>query len=99
MHPRPLSVRRSGLFFSRGHEKALQQQQAEIFARELCAEVDKIRRRGELGKIYLVASPRFLGLMRANLSKQCTDLLAGEVNKDLVNHSIEDIRSHLPKAL
>ncbi len=84
---------------SMGHEKSMQQQQAEIFARELCAEVDKIRRRGELGKIYLVASPRFLGLMRANLSKQCTDLLAGEVNKDLVNHSIEDIRSHLPKAL
>lgn len=82
---------------SMGHEKAGRQQQAEIFARELCDEMDKIRRRGDLGKIYLVAAPKFLGLLRANLTKQCADLVAGEVNKDLVDHSIEDIRAHLPK--
>jgi protein required for attachment to host cells len=84
---------------SMGHEKAAHQQQAEIFADEICREIDKVRQNSDLRKIYLVAAPKFLGLLRASLSKQCTELVVGEVNKDLVNHSIEDIRSHLPKHL
>jgi len=84
---------------SMGHEKAAHQQQVEIFADELCSEIDKLRVNSDLRKIYLVAAPKFLGLLRSSLSKQCTELLVGEVNKSLVNHSIEDIRSHLPKRL
>ncbi len=84
---------------SMGHEKATHQRQAEIFAHELCGEIEKVRQSSDLRKIYLVAAPKFLGLLRNNLSKQCTDLLFVEVNKDLVNHSIEDIRSHLPNSL
>ena len=82
-----------------GHEKAAHQQQAETFADELCSEIDKVRQNSDLREIYLVAAPKFLGLLRAGLNKQCTDLLVGEVDKDLVTHSIEDIRSHLPKHL
>ena len=84
---------------SMGHENAAHRKHAEAFADELCVEIDKLRRNSDLHKIYLVASPKFLGLLRSSLSKQCTELLAGEINKDLVNHSIEDIRSHLPKIL
>lgn len=84
---------------SMGHENAARQKQAEIFAHELCNEIDKLRRTSDLRRIYLVASPKFLGLLRASISKQCVDLLAGEINRDLVTHSIEDIRSHLPKLL
>jgi protein required for attachment to host cells len=82
-----------------GHENAAHQKHAETFAYELCGEIDKLRRNSDLHKIYLVASPKFLGLLRSSISKQCTELLVGEINKDLVNHSIEDIRSHLPKHL
>lgn len=84
---------------SMGHENAAHQRQAEIFAGELCDEIDKLREKTDLRRIYLVAAPKFLGLLRASLNKQCTELLVGEVDKDLVNHSIEDIRSHLPKHL
>jgi len=84
---------------SMGHEHAAHQKQAEIFAHELCDAIDKLRRTSDLRRIYLVAPPKFLGLLRASISKQCVDLLAGEVNKDLVTKSIEDIRSHLPKLL
>jgi len=73
--------------------------QAENFAHEICDEIDKFRQNNSLRKIYLVASPKFLGLLRSKMSKQCTELLVGEINKDLVNHSIEDIRSHLPRRL
>ena len=84
---------------SMGHENAAHQNQVETFARELSGEIDKILRSSDLRRIYLVAAPKFLGLLRNGLTKQCTELLAGEVDKNLVNHSIEDIRSHLPKRL
>ena len=84
---------------SMGHEKAAHQKQAEAFAHELRDEIDKLRRSSDLRRIYLVASPKFLGLLRSSINKQCAELLAGELNKDLVDHSIEDIRSHLPKRL
>ena len=84
---------------SMGHEGAAHQRQAETFAHEICSEVDKLRQHSDLRKIYLVAAPKFLGLLRTGLNKQCTELLVVEVNKGLVKHSIEDIRSHLPKRL
>ena len=84
---------------SMGHEKVAHQRQVETFARELCGEIDKILRNTDLRRIYLIAAPKFLGLLRNGLTKQCTELLAGEVDKNLVSHSIEDIRSHLPKRL
>ena len=84
---------------SMGHEQAARQRQGEVFARELGGEIDKLRREADLRKIYLVAPPKFLGLLRDSISKQCQDLLCGEVNKDLVISNNEDIRSHLPKHL
>jgi protein required for attachment to host cells len=84
---------------SMGHEQATRHKQAELFAQELGAEIDKLRRKTDLRRIYLVAPPRFLGLLRTSISKQCHELLHGEVNKELVTHSLEDIRSHLPKLL
>ncbi len=84
---------------SMGHEKAAHYHQAEIFAHRLCSELDKIRQCSKLHRIYLVAAPKFLGLLRGSLSSQCTALLAAEINKDLVIHSIKDIRSHLPRYL
>ncbi len=48
---------------SMGHEKAAHQKEAETFAHELCDEIDKLRRTRDLRKIYLVASPKFLGAL------------------------------------
>ena len=84
---------------SMGHEKAAHDRQADIFAKTLCEHIDKLHRREKIHRIYLVAAPSFLGSLRARLSKQCASLVAGEVSKNLVTHSIEDIRAHLPKQL
>ena len=84
---------------SMGHEQATKHKQAELFAHELGAEIDKLRRQTDLRRIYLVAPPKFLGLLRTSISKQCLELLHSELNKELVTHSLEDIRSHLPKLL
>ena len=84
---------------SMGHEGEARRQQAEIFADEISSEIDRLRRSTDLRRIYLVAPPKFLGLLRSALNQQCSELLAGEINKDLVNHEIDDIRSHLPRRL
>ena len=84
---------------SMGHEKAAHDRQAEIFAKELSSALDKLHRRQQLRRVYLVAAPGFLGLLRASLSKQCTSLVAGEVGKNLVTHKLEEIRAQLPKRL
>lgn len=84
---------------SMGHEQAARQQQAKLFAQEISTEIDKLRRKTDLRRIYLIAPPKFLGLLRTSISKQCMELIQDEVNKELVTHSIEDIRSHLPKLL
>lgn len=84
---------------SMGHEGATHQLQAELFARDLCSEVEKIRATGDLRRIYLIAAPKMLGILRHNLNKQCSELVSGEVNRNLVNHDLKDIRSHLPKRL
>ena len=82
-----------------GHEKSALQKQAADFANELASEIEKLRAAGGLYRIYLVAPPKFLGLLRSGLNKSCTALVADEIGKDLVKHSIEDIRGHLPRRL
>ncbi len=84
---------------SMGHEKAAHAREAELFAKELCEHIDKLHRRERIHRLYLVAAPAFLGLMRSRLSKQCASLVAGEVAKNLVTHSLQDIRAHLPRQL
>ena len=84
---------------SMGHENAAHRQQEADFARELGSEIDRVRDANQPHRIYLVAPPRFLGELRDHLSKQSTALLAGEIDKNLVQHGIDEIRAHLPKRM
>lgn len=95
------SGNQSGVYgqHSMGHEKDAHQHQAQDFAKELCAELDKVREQEGIHRIYLVASPKFLGFLRSCMSKQSAALVQGEIDKDLVNHSVSDIRTHLPQYL
>jgi len=72
---------------------------AETFAKIVCARLDKARIAGEVSKIYLLAAPQFLGLMRKNLDKDTHRLVAEEFATDLVQHSAVDIRKALPALL
>lgn len=84
---------------SMGHEKSAKDQAAHDFARQVVAQIESIQRSGDLGRLYLVAAPRFLGMLREHLGKTCRELVSGEVDKDLVQHGLDDIRSHLPRNL
>lgn len=82
-----------------GHEDDAHKHQISQFSRQLTDEIEKVRNTGTLRRIYIIAPPTFLGLIRSNLTKASTKLVEGSINKDLVNHSMVDIRAHLPKLL
>ena len=82
-----------------GHENDAHKHQASEFSRQLADEIEKERGTGALLGIYIIAPPAFLGLIRSDLTKASSELVEETINKDLVKHSIDDIRSHLPKFL
>ncbi|MEH6558594.1 MAG: host attachment protein [Oceanicoccus sp.] len=82
-----------------GHEDDAHKHQASQFSRQLTDEIEKVRSAGTLRRIYIIAPPAFLGLIRSDLSKASGKLVEDTINKDLVNHDIADIRTHLPKLL
>jgi protein required for attachment to host cells len=69
------------------------------FARQISERLNQARAEGLYHKLYVVASPSFLGLLRQILNSSVTQVIAGEVSKDMTQSLPEDIREHLPYAL
>ena len=78
-----------------GNEKDAHQHEAEVFAREVCEHINKNCHGKDLRKLYLVAPPRFLGLMRKSLSKNACGILVKEIDKDLSSQSLPEISKYL----
>jgi protein required for attachment to host cells len=84
---------------SMGHEGESRYHEKQEFARQLCTEIDTLIKDMSPSAIYQIAPPEFTGILRSTRSKNTTKLIVQELKKDLVKHSIKDIRSHLPKRL
>lgn len=65
------------------------------FAKSLSKHIDEMVNKHQVSQISIIAAPHFLGLLRKNLSGQADKLVSFELDKDLVQHSIEDIQQHL----
>ncbi|OYY74434.1 MAG: hypothetical protein B7Y40_04670 [Gammaproteobacteria bacterium 28-57-27] len=50
-------------------------------------------------RLYLIAAPHFLGLLRKDLDQAVHAKIVKEIDKELTKHSLEDIRAHLPEHL
>lgn len=72
---------------------------ADRFAQQICSELESARVNGDFDKLYVVAAPAFLGLLRKHQTAPLRALVAGEVDKNLAAHSSEAIRGHLPDYL
>ncbi|KEQ07640.1 MAG: host attachment protein [Alphaproteobacteria bacterium] len=53
---------------------------------------------GKIKSLVIVAAPRTLGEMRKSYHKSLSDVLIGEIDKDLTGHSIQDIEKALAAA-
>jgi len=75
------------------------QQEAIRFAKQVGERLSSSHNRGAFEKLYIVAAPSFLGLLRDTLHAPIQATIAGEVSKNLSNHSVDEIRGHLPDFL
>ncbi|MBL6750084.1 MAG: host attachment protein [Nevskia sp.] len=72
---------------------------AETFAKQVCDYLGKAHKSEDLARIYLLAEPAFLGLLRKNLDHATRGCVAQEIASDLTRRPAADIRAALPKVL
>jgi protein required for attachment to host cells len=65
------------------------------FARQLAEHIEKARSEKRFGHLNIIAAPAMLGDLRDALSDETRKLVTTEIDKDLTQHSIEDIQQHL----
>jgi protein required for attachment to host cells len=81
-------------------EKTTHKEQYAIrFAKQLGDLLEKNQYKKSYMKLIIVAAPRFLGLLRKELSKNVTELVSLEIDKDLTMLEPQAIREHLPQYL
>ena len=71
----------------------------ELFARRISNHLDAAYNAGKFDKLYIVANPQFLGLLRQTIVSPVEKHIAGEVDKDMTQMLAEDIRKNLPYVL
>ena len=53
---------------------------------------------GQVSSLLIIAAPRTLGAIRPQYHAKLTDLLAGEIAKDLTGHSLQDVEKAIVAA-
>jgi protein required for attachment to host cells len=77
--------------FSAGQKISPVEHKTELFSKEVGRYLDKARTQNRYDKLYVIAPPEFLGLMRQNLTREVQKLVADEINKDLSTSAAADI--------
>jgi protein required for attachment to host cells len=57
--------------------------QTEWFAKSVCEYLDKARAERRYDRLYIVAAPKFLGLLRENLTKEARNMVSEELSKEV----------------
>lgn len=82
-----------------GHESDAKAGQLQRFAAQVCETMENARVKGEFEKLYVVAAPSFLGLLRKQQNCSLKKAVTAEISKNLSTKSPEDIRKNLPEYL
>lgn len=82
-----------------GHEKSIKKQELHNFAREIGQLLEHHRQKNHFYRLYVMASPQLLGLLRQELHHETQEMIAGEKDINLVKETLSTIRNHLPKCL
>lgn len=72
---------------------------ADQFANTVCKRLSQARLDGSMGKLYVIAEPEFLGLLRKHMDTATKAIIADEINKDVTKCSAAELRAMLPQAL
>lgn len=82
-----------------GERRTAKRQEAARFAKELAAALERGRVDKRYDKLYVVAEARFLGQLRECLDEATRDLIAGEIDRNVVTGTPEAVREQLPDFL
>ncbi|HQY71522.1 MAG TPA: host attachment protein [Pseudomonadales bacterium] len=82
-----------------GNEQGQKEEALARYVRSLAVVVNAAHHTGHCERIYLVADPHVLGALREDLDAGTRAAVAGEVVKNLVKHTVAEIRQHLPERL
>lgn len=78
---------------------SIKEHHARVFAKQVAEELANSEGQHQFKNLVLVASPRFLGLLRQELCKNVNERVCFELNKDLTTLSPSELRKHLPRNL
>ncbi|GAA5786065.1 hypothetical protein GCM10007860_31390 [Chitiniphilus shinanonensis] len=73
------------------------QHEAERFSRSLGGYLEQARVEHRYERLCLIAPPRFLGLMRSQLSKEALRMVQEEVPKDISQLAVHEITDYLKR--
>ncbi|MES9843827.1 MAG: host attachment protein, partial [Candidatus Sedimenticola sp. 6PFRAG5] len=82
-----------------GHTNDVKQEEANRFANQVCETIECGRANGHFKKLYVIAAPSFLGMLRKQQTSSVQRVIAGEVSKNLSGHDVNEIRKSLPEYL
>lgn len=81
------------------HDVEPKKQEAMAFAKQLSEHLKNGRHQGHFKKLYITASPAFLGLLRDKLDPKTAQLVVEAISKDFTQLDPVQIRKHLPERL
>ncbi len=93
------SVAPDGSHHAFGDNKDPKAEYARRFAHELAEYLRDARAREEYRRLYLVADPKFLGELRAQIDEPTARLIVTTIDKDISRQDPPAIRRHLPERL
>ena len=97
---RPGRDRNSGLgTHNMGHETDAKEESAIRFATEVCQRLEQARVNAQFNKLYIIAAPSFLGLIRKHQTPALKKTIAGEVSKNMAMKDATEIKKSLPEYL
>ena len=73
--------------------------EALLFAKQVASHLDNARSTGQIDRLFLAATPSFLGVLRHALDPHTLSLIASEVDKDITSHKPGDIIGYFPIGL
>lgn len=82
-----------------GTATEIKDEEAARFASLVCSTLEAGYRKGWFNKLYIVAAPSFLGLLRKHRSNNVKQIIAEELSKNISTLDAKTIRSHLPEYL
>lgn len=84
---------------SLGDDYQQRRHQATLFAKQVAERIQARARLRDYGRIYLIAAPEFIGMLRPCLATKRLKAPVTGIRKDLTRRPDSVIRQHLPKYL